>query len=236
MILQVLHPSVNIERMKIPPRAIEPKPTSKFHCDYHRQMRVQAGKRRIEAFRLYVEGKPVTEIAATLAVNCATIWRYVAHEMQDLRLANTEMVEALKLQQLHKLDRIANEAWRAWEDSRRVGVESVRITDRQRQEGTMHEEIREIEQSPGDVRYLQIVLTVLDAQRALLGIGPQGSDATIGISGPVRIATVWGGTLQENPAASSEPHVGAASENNQPASETAAIAIKPPGPERPLID
>jgi hypothetical protein len=102
-------------------RAVEAKAPSKFHGPYHQQQRMQAKMRQAKAFGLFLEGKPLTEIADEVGCHYSTIWRYIRHENQACRVANIEKAEAIREQLLHVYNKIVKEALAGWERSCQTG-------------------------------------------------------------------------------------------------------------------
>jgi len=191
--LRVLVASASIELMSISPAIIKAKSPSKFHGAYHQQLRQQAERRRIEAFRLFIEGRPVAEIAAELSVDYSTAWRYIRQELRACRTAMIDKVMLITEQQSHQLDRLVGEACQAWERSCRTGVRKVSRTDKEGATGMLHETKEEFERGPGDIRFLELALKALAAIRALYGIGVQELGKQAGFTAPVRYTTRWGG-------------------------------------------
>jgi DNA invertase Pin-like site-specific DNA recombinase len=214
--LRLLVASANIERMTIPLRTIEPKPRSKFHGDYHRQMRQQAERRRIEAFRLYLEGLPVTEIADRIGVDHSTVWRYLHRELDASRLADSAKVDLIREQLLHRLYRIVNEAFAGFERSCRSGNTKTRVTERHAAQGKFREKLTEVDRDSGDPRFLQTALDAIREIRELFGLVSDESESAVGANAPIRIATCFGG---ENPTV----------ENATTAIATTAEDAAPPG-------
>jgi hypothetical protein len=183
-ILQVPLSSATITVMNISPTTAEARAPSKFHGAYHQQLRMQAQRRRLEAFRLYLDGKPVGEIADALGVDYSTAWRYIRHENRACRVTMAERVGAVIEQQSNVLGRIVNEAWLAWERSCRTGTRSLRVTEREGPNGKARETVRQIERSPGDPRFIDLILKALADIRTLfeIGAGESGRRQSQGLS------------------------------------------------------
>jgi hypothetical protein len=194
--LQALLATATISDMKLLPTAMGTKPPSKFHGRYHKHMRMQAQKRRLEALRLYLDGKPVAEIAETIGVDYSTAWRYIRRENEACRLTNAEKAEAIRDQQFNQLNGIVAEAMAAWERSCSSGVQRISVTDSEVSAGKKHETRTEVERNPGDPRYLEVALKGLAEIRALYGIGAAESDSQVPFGGPVQIIAEWGGMEQ----------------------------------------
>lgn len=178
--------SVNIETMSTSPPSTKAKSPSKFHGAYHQHMRQQAERRRNEAFRLYLEGKPVAEIADALRVDYSTAWCYIRRELEACRMAMIDRVMLIIEQQTHQLDRVVGEAYQAWERSCGTGFRKVSRTDKDGATGELHETKEVLERGPGDIRFLELALKALAAIRALYGIGVQDPSKQTGFTGPVR--------------------------------------------------
>jgi hypothetical protein len=204
-ILQALFGSATILSMRIWPGAVEAKTPSKFHGAYHQQLRMQVQGRRLQAFSLYLQGMPLTEIADEIGVDYSTAWRYVRRELNACRLANAEAVEAVRAQQANVLNGIVRQALEAWECSCQKGETRLRMAEIDGPKGAVREKVKQIERTAGDPRFLEVALKGLAEIRALYGIGVPGSGATIGKSNPIQILTRWGGELQ--PAIGNRPEV-----------------------------
>jgi hypothetical protein len=169
--------------MRISSATTKEKSASKFHGAYHQQLRQQAERRRIEAFRLYVEGKPVAEIADAVGVDYSTAWRYIRRELEACRMAMIDRVMLIIEQQTHQLERLVGEACQAWERSCRTGVRKVSRTEKDGATGESHETKEQFERGPGDIRFLELQLKALAAIRGLYGIGIQEPIKQTGFTG-----------------------------------------------------
>jgi hypothetical protein len=197
--------SASIVLMAIPLRAIEARPPSKFHGLFHEQQRLQAQRRRIEAFRLYLDGKALTDIADEIGVDYSTAWRYIRRELNECRLANAQKVELVREQQIHRLDRIIAEALAGWDRSCGHGKTTISVTDTKDPSGVSHESAKCVEWTPGDPRFLEVALKAMAEQRALLGIGGDGSERQTNLlaqasgDGPIVLETQWGAATHSQP-------------------------------------
>jgi len=151
--------------------------------------------RQAKALALFLDGKPLTEIADVIGVDYSTAWRYVRRELDASRIANAERAEAIRQQQYQTLNRIVRESLRAYQASCQLRLLKVRVTDRQGRHGREHETVRQEEMGPGDVRFLEIAMQALAEIRTLFGMGLSGSETAVTNSGPIEIVTRWGGEL-----------------------------------------
>jgi hypothetical protein len=194
-------------------------------------MRQQAEKRRVEAFSLYLGGTPVAEIADKLGVGHSSIWRYLNRELAGCRLANSQKVDLIREQVLHRLNRVYDEALAAFGRSCRSGNTKSSLKVREASDGAFREELVQIERGPGDARYLQIALDALNEVGTLYGLVSDESTGAIGANGRIRIATCFGG---ENLPVENAANAIATSEETPtppggPAPTTGAESIVTPG-------
>jgi hypothetical protein len=247
--LRALLASASIVFMAIPLRTAGAKAPSKFHGPFHEQVRQQAEKRRLEAFRLYLDGKPVGEIADALGVDCSTVWRYIHHENRACRVAMAERVMVVIEQQSNVLGRVVNQAWSAWESSCQTGTRRIRVTDRQGPNGRSRETTRQVERGPGDARFLDVIRKALADIRALYGMGAGESGRQTDIFAqaagdrPIILQTRWGVATdpQSRPSADVAHRDGEAGQNadgatvvdgdnDEQANEGATVSARPKKP------
>jgi len=119
--------------------------------------------------REYLKGRFQHEIAADLALSLATVKRDLAKVRQRWLESSLRDFDALKAEQLAKVDAVEANAWTMWARSceRRVrtsnqDIEATRYPGR----NTRTDE----EQGAGEPRYLQIALQCVERRSKLLGL------------------------------------------------------------------
>ena len=101
---------------------------------------------------------PIGEIATTLKVNLSAISKAMKR-MRDIWRAKLEVgAEAVKSEQLAKLDKMEAEAWSAWQRSKREAEERIREKNFNQKNGAGSKNSKKTFNRDGDPRYLDIVL------------------------------------------------------------------------------
>lgn len=125
--------------------------------------------RRQNVAREYLKGRYQVDIAFDLSVSIATVKRDLAKIRQDWLISSLQNFDALKAEQLARIDTIEAEAWEMWSRSCelhvRTSVQNIeatkfpgRNTKTDRTPGT------------GDPRYLQTALQCIERRCKLLGL------------------------------------------------------------------
>lgn len=128
-------------------------------------------QRRTDAWELRCQGWTQTRIAQQLGVTQATISRDLKWASQRALADLTAVVEQTKREQVHQLERIADEALQSWERSK-ANYKSVSKTvkgTRSDGEGTEESTTTKVEERAGDVRYLNTAMGALSDIRKILG-------------------------------------------------------------------
>lgn len=119
--------------------------------------------------REYLKGRLQAEVAADLGLSLATIKRDLAKVRQRWLDSALRDFDALKAEQLAKIDTVEAEAWAMWSRS----CERQVRTSTQEVEATRYPGCNtrtDNEQGAGDPRYLQIALQCVERRSRLLGL------------------------------------------------------------------
>lgn len=119
-----------------------------------------AERQRIAELRL--KAWTQQQIADEVGVSLSTVIRELAILHAHWREEASEDIAAIKARELHKLDRLESEAWRAWEASRKPGERKV-------YEGGKLSR-KEVTGQTGDPRYLNAIMGIQDRRSRLLGL------------------------------------------------------------------
>lgn len=119
--------------------------------------------------REYLKGRLQAEIAADLVLSLATVKRDLAKVRQGWLDSALRDFDALKAEQLAKIDAVEAEAWTMWARSceRRVRTSTQEI-EASRYPGCNKR--TDDEQGAGEPRYLQIALQCVERRSKLLGL------------------------------------------------------------------
>lgn len=133
------------------------------------QKKVEIAERRRQVAALYLAGKVQTEIAVELGVDQATISRDLkALQKQWAEQAVRDLDEA-KAEQLAKIDRLEQEYWDAWQQSRgeqtATSKKLVRDGEKEKAEASTR-----IAVQPGDPRFLGGVQWCIEQRCKILGV------------------------------------------------------------------
>ena len=119
--------------------------------------------------REYLKGRYQHEIADALEISLATVKRDLAKIRQLWLESSLRNFDALKAEQLAKIDTVETEAWTMWSKS----CERQVRTSKQEIEATRYPGLNirtDDEQGTGDPRYLQIALQCVERRSKLLGL------------------------------------------------------------------
>ena len=142
--------------------------------------------RREQVSALYLQGLSQMKIAAEVGVS----QRCVSGDLkaiQEIWLASAlQDFNALRAQQLAKIDQVEYEYWQAWQRSKE---QSVRKMTEQKGE-TKHAQVT-IEDSYGDPRFLQGIERCIDQRCKLLGLhAPVRTEMSGPNGGPIEVQTI----------------------------------------------
>jgi len=125
-------------------------------------------ERRKRVAELYLQGKWQTEIAKIVKVTQAQISKDLTVLRRLWRQSALIDIDKIKAKELAKLDRLENEYWIAWENSKRDTVRTIQKNVTGEYE---HEESSEINTTTsGDPRYLQGILSCISKRCEIFGI------------------------------------------------------------------
>jgi hypothetical protein len=126
-------------------------------------------QRRTQVAELYVKGHPQAEIGQRLGVTQQQISSDIKAIQQQWLASTLRDFDAVKSEQLAKVDQIEREAWDAWSRScqpREVTVQEATEGETRTKKVTLRKE-----QQVGDPRFLQIIQKAIDQRCDILGIG-----------------------------------------------------------------
>ena len=119
--------------------------------------------------REYLKGRYQHDIAVTLGISLATVKRDLAKIRRLWLESSLRDFDALKAEQLAKIDTVEAEAWAMWSRS----CERLVRTSTQEVEATRYPGLNkrtDDEMGTGDPRYLQIALQCVERRSKLLGL------------------------------------------------------------------
>jgi hypothetical protein len=142
--------------------------------------KLRSNARRLEALGLRLQGKTYAAIGDAMGITDVAAWKLVMRALDDQEKQLSEDVEKVRALEIHKLIRIEDEAWKAWE--RGIGKKQKTITERnQGGKGAVAKARIETEELNGDPRYLAVILDCQQRRARLLGLD---APAKIEGSGP----------------------------------------------------
>ena|SRR5215467_8301813 len=156
------------------------------HQSYH------VHQRRQEVAALYLSGKYQSEIAQVIGIS----QQQVSHDLLAVQRAwlasSLRDFDAVKAQELAKLDAAEREYWAAWHRS--CQPREVTLTKRIAGKDPRDEASIRRETPAGDVRFLDGVLRCIHQRCALLGVATAADTA---ILTDIRLQVVYAPTLQQ---------------------------------------
>jgi hypothetical protein len=126
---------------------------------------LHVARRRQQVANLYLQGWPQAEIAEHLQIAQSTVsndLKRIHAEWRSSTIRDFDMLQAIELQ---KLDRLEREAWAAWERSQKPS-QQARIKGANSEQNAD----RLVKNQVGDPRFLEQVHKCISARRALLGL------------------------------------------------------------------
>lgn len=142
----------------------------------------QIAQDRADAARLYAEGKGQAVIAAWLdahrpyLVTSAMVMHDLAAIREDWLRRHDEALEVHRARELARLDRLEAECWDAWERSLRDQIKTsieqgVDAANPEAPQPTgKAKRFRQVQQSWGEPRFLELLLRVVERRCKLLGL------------------------------------------------------------------
>lgn len=122
-------------------------------------------ERRVEVTNLYRRGLTMREIAETLGISVSTVCADVKAARSRWKEQYAADYDALKSEQLAKLDEVERAAWEGWDRSLRNAVkETIKDTP----DGIM--ESVTTEGQAGDPRFLKVIESVIAKRCRILGL------------------------------------------------------------------
>jgi len=125
-------------------------------------------RRRSQVAEFYLAGKHQHEIAQLVGVTQQQVSLDLKAVQREWLQSSIRDFDAVKSEQLAKIDRIEREAWQAWERSfqqREITVQEVTESDHRINKVSIRRE-----QQGGDARFLQIIQKCIDQRCDLLGL------------------------------------------------------------------
>lgn len=139
----------------------------------------------VKVAELYCQGVPCLEIAKRLGVKPVQVYSALKRAKQLWREKMAESAEAVKAEQLAKLDKIEAEAWAAWQRSKKDAIERMRRESVSAKFGRKSETGQKKIHRDGEAKYLDIVMRTIRQRLELLGIlnpetqAPTGNGSTL---------------------------------------------------------
>jgi hypothetical protein len=117
-----------------------------------------------KAARLYCQGKTRTAIATELQCDVGTVTRYLEACRELWRAELVKTCEAIKAEQLAKVDRLEAEAWEGWLKSKKPEIE-IKV-----EKGKAAKSYKKVRYPNGDPRFLQVISHAIDQRMRILGV------------------------------------------------------------------
>jgi hypothetical protein len=144
-------------------RSIEPKEGKKYSKEQREENRMQIASLRLR-------GLTFPEIAAEVNLSVSEAYREYKVVEQRWRVAAFDDLAELKARELARIDLIEQEAWRAYERSQEMSIETrqsfVQEDGRQELVGAMGKKTNR----DGDAKWLRVILECVDKRVRLLGL------------------------------------------------------------------
>jgi len=124
---------------------------------------------------MYCQGKTYAQISSQLRISMGSVASAMKLARRIWQERASEAYEHKLAEELAKIDRLEQESWKGWYDSRKA---AIKIMDRTRsggEEGTVKEKSRSKENQYGDPRFLDLIGKQIDRRIALLGLQPKES-------------------------------------------------------------
>jgi predicted transcriptional regulator len=152
--------------------------------DERRTKRAQRIRRRTDAWELRCQGWSQYRIAAELGVSQMTISRDLAAASEKALKNLDDLVIQTKREHVFQLERIADEAFQAWEKSKEAGKA---VSRRKHKPGEGQEDdgseviTTSAKEQTGDIKYLKIAMDAMADVRSIVGAdAPLSMNLTVG--------------------------------------------------------
>jgi len=121
-------------------------------------------ERRQRVADLYLQGWTQLAIAKEVGVSQGMICVDLKQIRKEWRESAIRDFDAMRDEELRRLERIEKEAWSAWERSQKP-VQSARVSDKEGGKGH-----KTVKSQVGNSRFLELVLKCVESRRAMLGL------------------------------------------------------------------
>jgi len=132
-----------------------------------RRQRMESEERRVQVARLYAKGKTQAEIAETVGVSQSQVCHDLKMVRRHWRESTIRDFDALRDEQLAKIDEAERRAWEVFERSQEDAVKTRREVG---EDGDFGSGYMERVGQAGDVRSLDLVLKCVERRCKLLGL------------------------------------------------------------------
>jgi predicted transcriptional regulator len=128
-------------------------------------------KIREQITSLYLQGVTQAKIGRVVGISQQAVSNHLVTVREEWLRSSLRDFDAVKAEQLAKLDKVESTAWQAWQRSM---TDASRRTSKERMEGeTQVRELTEVvEGQSGDPRYLNVVLDCIERRCKIMGLMP----------------------------------------------------------------
>lgn len=119
--------------------------------------------------RMYLQGATQAAIAKHLGVTQQTVSNDLKEIRARWRESSIRDFDAIKEQELAKIDLVESQYWEQWEQSKKTKI-TTRNEDGMTEKGSILKEVTIAEEKCGDPRYLDGVMKCIERRCALLGL------------------------------------------------------------------
>ena len=150
--------------------------TQEKKLNLHHESRVKKLKREFaltRASELYLKGWMQADIAKDLGISAKTVSKLLGEVKKRWLVNQIQNIEARKVMELERIDRIEREYWDAWEHSKKgqnkvISTKLKRTT--MRGDSTEETEGQEFLDTPGDPRFLEGIQKCIALRSRILGL------------------------------------------------------------------